>query len=234
MEFVDQAHKGEPLTYYHRQGPFGQALAALPAVSSAPDVAVIGLGVGSLAAYAGPAQRWTFFEIDPAVERLARNPEHFTFLRTCGNRCQVLLGDARLSLARTRPGQYGLIVLDAFSSDSIPVHLMTTEAFALYLSRLAPGGVLAFHISNQHLALAPVVSRLAIDHGLALVDREETMTSEVASDGRTGSHWVILARDRRDLGGLVDNPMWATLQASPSTPLWTDDFSNILSVLNLR
>ena len=124
-------------------------------------MAVVGLGVGSLASYAGPAQRWTFYEIDPAVERIARDPSYFTYLEDCGARCQVMIGDARLSLARARPQQFGLIILDAFSSDAIPIHLLTREAMELYLSRLAPGGVIALHISNLHLSLSPVLGRVA-------------------------------------------------------------------------
>ena len=168
MQAVDPAHQGEPLTYFHRDGPIGQAFAGLPAVAGRRDIAVVGLGVGTLASYRTPGQQWTFYEIDPEVERIARTDAYFTYLRSCGDGCRVVLGDARLSLARAPLHGYGLIVLDAFSSDAIPIHLMTTEALGLYLSRLAPAGVLAFHITNRHLTLAPVLARLALSHGLAV------------------------------------------------------------------
>ena len=143
--------RGEALTYFHQTGPFGQALQALPRAATAREVAVVGLGVGTMASYARPGQRWTFFEIDPAIERIARTPAHFSFMEACGDRCPVVIGDARISLNRVPERSYDLLVLDAFSSDSIPIHLLTREAVALYLSRLAPDGVLVMHISNRHL-----------------------------------------------------------------------------------
>ena len=159
MQSTMPERRQEPLSYYSRSGPIGQVFPMVPGASQATEVAVVGLGVGSLASYAGPAQRWTFYEIDPAVERIARNPDYFTYLEECGTRCSVTIGDARLSLVRARPQQYGLIILDAFSSDAIPIHLLTREAMSLYLSRLAPGGVIAMHISNLHLSLSPVLGR---------------------------------------------------------------------------
>ena len=234
MQALDKARQNEPLTYYHRTGPFGQAFVRLPQVSGAREIAVVGLGIGTLASYASSGQRWTFYELDPAVERLARSGEYFTFLRDCGDRCRVVLGDARLSVAQARPNAYGLIVLDAFSSDAIPMHLMTTEAVSLYLTRLAPGGVLAFHISNRHLELGPVLARLALAHRLTVVDQAEGATQAAIADGKSPSEWMMMARDRQDLGPLIGDPRWVTPSLSPSTPLWSDDFSNILSVLSLR
>jgi spermidine synthase len=132
MQALDPAHSAEPLTYYHRTGPFGQAFEALPHARTAKQVAVVGLGIGTLAAYAVPGQQWTFYEIDPAVERIARDTAYFSFLDRCGQLCRVVIGDARLSLTAAPQGEYDLLVLDAFSSDAIPMHLMTDEAFSLY------------------------------------------------------------------------------------------------------
>ncbi|HXY39667.1 MAG TPA: fused MFS/spermidine synthase, partial [Vicinamibacteria bacterium] len=160
MQSLDPAWRREPLGYYDRRGPVGQAFAALPAASRA-RVAVVGLGVGGLAGYARPGQRFTFFEIDPAVERLAREARWFSYLADCGDHCSVVTGDGRLSLGREPERAYDLLVLDAFSSDAIPVHLLTREAFTLYRSRLAEGGALLVHLSNRHLDLAPVLGRLA-------------------------------------------------------------------------
>jgi hypothetical protein len=233
MQAVGGADRMEPLTYYHRLGPFGQAFEAFSRVTHVESAAVIGLGVGTLAAYAEPAQRWTFYEIDPAVERIARDTRYFTFLQRCGDRCRVVIGDARLSLAHSPGEQYDLLTLDAFSSDAIPVHLLTSEALSLYLARLSPHGGMLFHISNAHLALAPIVARLAEQHGLvamAQVDRRQPDWSE----SRAPSSWVVMARHKEDLGTLVADARWTRLRSAAGTPLWTDDFSNILSVLELR
>ncbi len=234
IEALDEKQRTEPLTYFHRGGPIGQAFAQVPALARTPSVAVVGLGIGSLAAYASPNQQWTFYEIDPAVEQIARNPAFFTHLRDCGDRCRVVIGDARLSLANAPPASYGLLVLDAFSSDAIPMHLMTSEAMALYLSRLTPHGILAFHISNRHLLLGPVVAREAAAHGLVALERVQSVTDEESQAGKRSSDWVVMAHAREDLGALATAAGWVPPRTSDSTPLWTDDFSNLFSVLRLR
>ena len=231
MQALTGSERGEPLTYFHRGGPFGQLFAALPHAGT--EVAVIGLGVGTLAAYAQPAQNWTFYEIDPAVERIARDTTYFNFLERCGDRCRVVIGDARLSLARAPERQYDLLVLDAFSSDSIPVHLLTSEALTLYLTRLRPGGAVLFHISNDHLELAPIVGRLAAEHNLVAYVNHDAWAADWPLS-RLDSTWVAMARRHEDLGGASTDPRWQPLAPSASTPLWTDDFSNILGVLKLR
>jgi hypothetical protein len=233
MQAIDRTRSHEPLAYFHRTGPFGQAFDRLR-LSRAPQIAVVGLGVGSLASYAEPGQRWTFYELDPAVERLARTSGYFTYLRDCGNRCRVVLGDARLALTGAPQNEYGLIVLDAFSSDAIPTHLLTSEALTLYVSRLATGGVLAFHISNRHLALGPVLARLARDHGLAALEQQDLQGAEVSSTGKSPSHWLLMARQRADLGPLLTAARWSPPIVPRSTPRWTDDASSILAVLRLR
>lgn len=233
MQTIDPGGWKEPLAYVHRAGPFGEAFTALSQRSTLHDVAIVGLGVGSLATYSTDAQRWTFFEIDPAVERIARS-RYFTFLDACGDRCRVVTGDARLSLARNKPGEFSLFVLDAFNSDTIPVHLLTSEALSLYLSHLEPGGVLAFHISNRYLSLGPVLARLADHHGLAALERFDDIGTGLSATGKLSSHWLVMARETTDFGSLTGDSRWRLPRVSPSTPLWTDDFSNILSVLRLR
>ncbi len=153
-----------PLTYYSHEGPFGRFFAAF-APGSIRRVAVVGLEAGSLACYTQPGQDWTYYEIDPLVERLARDPHIFQFLAKCGNRPRVVLGDARLTLSAAPDGSYDVLVLDAFSSDSVPMHLLTREALALYLRKLAPGGTLLFHISSRTLDLRAVIGALAADAG---------------------------------------------------------------------
>jgi hypothetical protein len=226
--------QAEPLSYYHRTGPFGHLMAAVPRMREPGAVAAIGLGVGTLGAYAGPGQHWTFYEIDPAVERIARDERYFTFLKTCGGQCDVVLGDARLSLAARPQAQYQLIVLDAFSSDAIPMHLLTQEAMAGYLSHLAPGGVLAFHITNRHLVISPVVARLAAHHGLTARQFYDRPRSGMrwASD-KAQSNWVMMARAPQDLGLLMRDSRWVAPRTVAGANLWTDDFSNIFEVMNV-
>jgi hypothetical protein len=227
----------EPLTYFHRAGPIGQVFRAMPASRGGiAPVAVIGLGTGSLACHGRPGQAFTFYEIDPAVLRIARNPRYFTFLEACPPAIRVVLGDARRSLATAPAGHYGLIILDAFSSDAIPTHLLTREALRLYLDKLADSGLLAFHISNRHLDLEPTVGNLAHDARLlALVQLEAGMDKEEAGrSGRTPSHWVVLARHQEDFGALRGDRRWHALPPRPDRRLWTDDFSNILEVIRWR
>jgi hypothetical protein len=224
----------EPLSYYHHTGPFGHLMAGVPRMRQPGAVAAIGLGVGTLSAYAWPRQEWTFFEIDPAVERIARDDRYFSFLTLCGGRCRVVLGDARLSLVARPDARYHLIVLDAFSSDAIPVHLITQDAMAVYLSRLAPGGVLAFHVSNRHLTLSPIVGRLARHNGLVAREfRDRPAQGMRWARDKAQSWWVMMARSPEDLGALMRDARWTEPQVTPATPLWTDDFSNVFSVLKL-
>jgi hypothetical protein len=231
MQSVLPERSHDPLSYFHRTGPLGQVFAAVPAASQATEVAVAGLGVGSIASYAGPSQHWTYYEIDPAVERIARDSRYFTYLRDCGSRCVVITGDARLSMQRARPEQFGLIILDAFSSDAIPMHLLTREAVSLYLSKLAPGGVIAMNVSNVHLSIYPVVARVAQDEGLNVLWQREPSTAGSLTEGKFPSEWMVMARSRADFGGLASDPRWVVPVVPPSTRLWTDDFSNILSVI---
>jgi protein-L-isoaspartate O-methyltransferase len=220
----------KPLMYYHPAGPVGRLFEKLPAERTR-RVAVVGLGCGAMAAYAQPGQEWTFFEIDPAVVRLARDDRFFTFLRDCRVEPRIVLGDARRQLAREPDGAFDLIVLDAFSSDAIPVHLLTTEAFALYGRKLAPGGVLAFHLSNRYLDLPPLVARVGAKHEppfAAKVDADEP-TEREREDGKFASTWVVLARDPADLGPVAKDPHWQTVRPTDG-PVWRDDFSNLLAV----
>jgi hypothetical protein len=235
VQSLDPARRCDPLSYYTPTGPIGQTFAALRDTGARQRVAVVGLGAGSLAAYSQPGEQWTFYEIDPSVARIARNSQYFTFLRDCAPDAAVVLGDGRLSLAQAPAGQFDLMVLDAYSSDSIPVHLITREALALYLDKLAPAGVLAFHTSNRYLDLKPVLGNLAQDAGLtALFERDLEVSEAELQAGKSPSEWVVLARDPADLGALARDPRWSPLPTQPSRRLWTDDFSSILSVLRWR
>ncbi len=227
MQAIDDPRS--PLTYYHRESPIGQVFRALGDTLLFDRVGLVGLGAGSLAAYGRPGQRMTFHEIDPAVARIAQDSSLFTYLRDCKAAYDIALGDGRLTMAAAPEHEYGLIVLDAFSSDAIPMHLMTLEALDLYLSRLRPHGLIAFHISNQFLDLAPIVARLASERGLSVLDqRHDVSEKEMRATGWYSSSWMLLARAREDFGPLLKDPRW--LKPPPPGPLWTDDYSNILSV----
>ena len=231
MQSLDPARSHEPLSYFHRTGPVGQIFAGVPAAPTTPRVAVLGLGVGTLASYRTEPQQWTFYEIDPVVEHIARNDAYFTYLRTCGDRCSVITGDGRLSLATAAPGSYGVIMLDAFSSDAVPMHLMTKEALAMYVSKLAPGGVIVFNISNWHLSFQSVLARMAADGNLAALWQREPPDAGSWAIGKFPSEWFIVARNARDFGRLNSDPRWRIPLPAADTPLWTDDFSNILTVI---
>jgi hypothetical protein len=215
----------EPLTYFHRRSPVGQIFEVLG--PTAKTVGVIGLGTGTLAAYAQPGSQWTFYEIDGAVERIARDTRFFHYLDHCGAQCSVVLGDARLTLARSTTS-HDILVLDAFSSDAIPIHLLTTEALRTYEQRLSANGVLAFHISNRHIKLAPVIARLARERGLTALTRLDKGVD--ATRGYEASEWVVMARTPQALHGLSADARWTSLVAD-ARPAWTDDFSNIWSEL---
>jgi SAM-dependent methyltransferase len=206
------------------------------ALGSAPGrrVAVIGLGTGAMAAYAHAGEEWTFYEIDPDILRVARNPRYFTYLTDTPATIEFVLGDGRLSLA-TAPGRYfDVIVLDAFSSDAIPTHLLTLEALSLYKSRLSDEGVLVFHLSNRYLELEPVLGRLTHAAGLSALIRENTRQTGALEFAGDPSVWVAAAPRASSLNALSHDTRWRPLGVRSGVALWTDDFTNIFSVFRLR
>jgi len=232
LQSTEPTRQKEPLGYFYPTGPLGKVFAALAEKLAGRKVAVIGLGAGSTACYAQPGQSWTFYEIDPTVERIARDPRYFTYLQNCAPDAQVILGDGRLALASAPPGEYDLMILDAYNSDALPVHLMTREALQLYLSRLAPEGVLAFNITNAHMNLEPVLAALAQDASLVSRTQDEVYIDPAEGErGKINSKWLIIARTPADLGSLADDPQWLPSRTRPGMRVWTDDFSSVLSVL---
>ncbi len=226
-QWLNPYNRSEPLSYYHRQGPVGQVFAEFGGDEKKTRIAVTGLGTGTIAAYAGPGQEIDFYEIDPAVKRISTDPAFFSFLSDCRADWKVILGDARLTMAKAPPHSYGMIILDAFSSDSIPVHLLTREALEMYVSKLSRDGILLVHITNRYVNLAPVLAKLADECGLADRLRDDDQDYEIGKDGST---WVLLARSEQDFGGLAGNPDWKKIERQGAITVWTDDFSNILSV----
>jgi hypothetical protein len=224
-------HLDEPLTYYTRSGPIGKVFQAYPLDHA--SIGLVGLGVGSLAAYGKPGQTMSFYEIDPVVRKVASDPKWFTFLSDSKAKVNVVPGDGRLSVSKASDGGFGLLVLDAFSSDSIPVHLITREAMALYLTKLAPGGVIAYHISNRYLDLAPVLGAEARDLNVVALECED---SQVEDDelkaGKTASKWLVIGRTKADLLPLARQGDFE--QVTPATRAWTDDYSNVLGAFKLH
>jgi hypothetical protein len=221
----------EPLTYYYRGGPLGDVFAVLTDSTAVREVALVGLGAGSTACYAHAGEVWTFYEIDPVVVDIARSGRLFTYLRDCAPQSRIVVGDARLSLIQAPDSGFDLIVLDAFSSDAIPVHLMTREALALYLSKLKPDGAVAFHISNRYLDLEPVLVELARDARLAGATGDFNASQEDKTAMYYASRWVVLAREAATLAPLVKDRGWRVLPPSADVRVWTDDFSDIVDII---
>jgi len=233
---LEPSRRAEPLSYYQRKGPIGQLFAELDRRPGSVHMAVIGLGTGTLAAYARPADRVTFYEIDRLVRSVAFDPAYFTYAvdaRDRGATVRLELGDARIRLEavkRERPTErYDVVLVDAFSSDAIPVHLLTREALRLYFDLLGPRGILALHISNRYLRLEPVVANLAADGGYAAL-LQHGDTGDVR--GGVEASWAILARRPADFGEMASDSHWteARLEPEPRVGVWTDDFHNLVSV----
>lgn len=229
-ESIEPGAKGAPLTYYHPTGPCGDVLGA---PNGARRVGVIGLGVGSLAAYARPGDAWTFFELNPADVEIAK--KYFSYLSAipAGVKTEIEVGDARLRVRDGAAARFDILVLDAFSSDAIPLHLVTREALAIYRRSLVPGGLLLAHISNRHVRLSPVFAKLAEDAGWRAIGRNDQELTDAQEDAmKTRSHWVVLAASEEPLLALAKKgEQWKMLAVGAGQPVWTDDFANVLGAM---
>jgi hypothetical protein len=230
---------GKPpmITYYHQNSPMGVTVKAVRARIGGPiKVAVVGLGTGTFACFSEPGDSFKFYEIDASVEKLARDDTRFHYIKECAPSVPVVLGDARLTLAESSD-QYDLMVLDAFSSDAIPIHLMTREAMATYLSKLAPGGIVIMHVSNRHMELASVVAGIA--HANGMVSR---VNNRAARDDEDDAKYiftstvVISAREEKDFGELLEDRDWNVIEVDAGQRIWTDNYSNVVGAIirNLR
>jgi hypothetical protein len=223
-QFLDPLRRREPTTYYGATSGIGRAMAAAP--SEPRRVGLIGLGAGTLASYGRTGDLYRIYEINPQVFELADS--EFTFLRDSPAQIERVLGDARLALEREAPQDFDLLAVDAFSGDAVPVHLLTAEAMDVYMRHMKPGGIVAFHVSNRYIELAPVVARIAQMKGLHAV-----LVSDDAKDSKwlDPTDWVLVARDP---GVLAREPLRSAatpVALAANTRPWTDDFNNLLGVL---
>jgi hypothetical protein len=220
----------EPITYYHRDGGIGQAIAAIRERKGAPlRVAVIGVGSGTLTCASEPGETWKFFEIDQTMVDAARDPKYFTYIQSCEPDLKPVIGDARLTFAKEPDGVYDLIIVDAYSSDAIPIHLATEEAMKIYEDKLAPHGAVVMHVSNRHLELASVIVGIADAN-----DLKSWVYSE--DSGRDDEYIfatsvVVSAREEADVGKLASADEWAETEPNENQRVWTDDYSNVLGAV---
>lgn len=220
----------EPITYYHKDGGIGRAISAVRERKGAPlRVAVIGLGSGTLTCASEPGENWKFFEIDQSMVDTAKDPKYFTYIQQCEPDLKPVIGDARLTFAREPDGIYDLIIVDAYSSDAIPIHLATEEAMKIYKDKLAPQGAVVMHVSNRHLELSSVVVGIAEAN-----DLKSWVYSE--DSGRDNEYIfstsvVVSAREEADVGKLASSEQWALTEAEDNQRVWTDDYSNVLGAV---
>jgi len=228
-QFIEAARACEPLAYYHQAGPLGTVFRELQRAPATASVGVIGLGAGAALAYSRPGESWDIYEIDPLVIQIAQNPELFSYLSHCSAVTPRLIeGDGRLQLAGAGDGQYALLILDAFSSDAIPMHLLTKEAVELYFSKLANGGWLAMHVSNRYLDLEQVIAGLAQAQGYTGLSWIDTEGDRI--NGKEESHWIVLVRSEGELKGLANDPKRIPLESRPRVAPWTDARSSLLPI----
>jgi spermidine synthase len=222
-----------PLAYYHSNSGLAKTIeAARKKKPGALNVAVVGLGTGALACYTRAGDNWIFYEIDQSIVDVASNPAYFTYKPLCAPQAKVVLGDARLTITDAPNGAYDLIVVDAFSSDAIPIHLLTREAMAAYLSKLAPHGMIVMHISNRHLELASIVAGIASANGLETLINSQQDEEEDSARYLYTSTVTAVARAPEDFGALkVANSGWEPLAPDPKQWVWTDDYSNVVGAM---
>ena len=231
---ADPERRRIPLSYYHQTGPLGSIFTALSEGQRLRRIGVAGLGVGTVASYLEPGQECVFFEIDPAVVGIATNPDWFTFLADCRGRTRLVVDDARKALEREPDGGLDLLVIDAFTGDSVPTHLLTREALALYGRKVSADGVVAIHVSNRYLDFVPIIEALAADGGWMALDGHDL---DVPSDyARMGSHWMALSRSFESIQQIFVHPTsdrwrWQPVAERPSRRPWTDDLNAVSEAL---
>ncbi len=233
LQNLDEEERSVPILYYHPEGPAGDIMRFVTEQFPRAKIGAIGLGSGAMAAYGTAGQQWTFYEIDPVVMSIASDPRYFSYLSDSEASWEIVLGDGRLSIESAESGAYDLIIVDAYGSDAIPVHTITREAVEVYIDHLATGGLLAFHISNIYIDLEPVLGNIARSLGYAtLIRTDDAISPEEQRKGRSASIWVVLATGRENLASFADHPAWRELKTQHDARIWTDDYSNLLSVIH--
>lgn len=231
IQRVEPEARRESVSYFHPTGPYGQVFAAFSGPNAKKNIAVTGLGIAALVNYCEQGQSLTYYEIDPAVVTIAQDPKLFTYYNDAlarGVDLRVVVGDARLKMLEAPDGAYDMIILDAFTSDAIPVHLLTREAMEMYLRKLTPDGLLVAHISNRYLALEPVLGNLAQTLGLVALKQFDFANGVPF---KSGADLVVMARQREALGPLATDPRWTPVNKVQSVGTWSDDFSNVVRII---
>ncbi len=234
-----QRNVGEPgrpavISYYASEGPLGIVFRSAR-MTRARRIGVVGLGAGVTACYATPGQQWEFYELDESVVQIARDPRFFTYLRDCAPNAAITIGDARVTLRGAPDGAYDLLIMDAYAGDTVPMHLLTNEAFALYRQKLKPDGIMAIHISHRLINLAPIIAPLADAQGLVGKLAIFVATDEQISKGVSNAMWIILAPDQNTITAVAEGSDWHDLENQPHASLLTDDTASIMPVLaNLK
>lgn len=234
FQFQGDESRRIPTTYYSFNGPLGDIFGFVRNDSAPERVGVIGLGAGTIACYAGRNDTVKFYEIDPAVARVALDPRYFTYLEDATDRganLDLTMGDGRLTVAKEPEGYFDLLIVDAFGSDSVPTHLLTTEALGMYMGKVRPGGIVAMNITNHNADISSVLGNTASSVGLAVYIRRDKGDY---TDERTPSIWVAMSRNPSEIEGLAANEGWSPLEKDERYRPWTDDYSNILQVLNWK
>jgi hypothetical protein len=227
---IKSAQALTPLTYFSRPGPIGQVFSIFDNVDQNWEIGVVGLGAGTLNCYAKPTQNWTFYELDPLVVEVASDPKYFTYISRCNPKVAMRVGDARVSLEKDPDQKFDLYIIDAFSSDSIPTHLLTQEAIRLYFQKLKPNGILALHITNRHLALKKVLADHAKQLHYDALLQEFVPQQEIPLVAATD--WVVMAKKPETLDPLRASSLgkWQKLPITFGLKPWTDDFTNIVTI----
>ncbi len=226
-----------PTSYYARRSGVGIALDSAPQLfGPAARIGIVGLGSGTLSCYKQPGQQWRIFEIDPAMVEIARS--RFTFLSRCAPDAEIILGDARIRIAEQAPNSMDVLAVDAFSSDAVPMHLLTHEALETYGKAVQRDGIVLFHISNRYLNLRPVIADLAERGGWATAVYEYAPTRDEELMNATVSIWIALSRNPSTIDRLVatsgeDRSQWTMLERTPDFAGWSDDYASILPILKL-
>jgi SAM-dependent methyltransferase len=237
MHGVQSTHpslQNVPMAYYHFSGPFGDIDSMVRRTPGTKRVGIVGLGVGTQLMYGQDGDHFTYFEIDSLVVSIAKEKQWFTYLHEGKADWDIVMGDARFSLQTQPDAQFDLLVVDAFSSDSIPVHLLTREALRVYLSKLKPGGCIAFHVTNHYLDLPQVLAALARDAAIpAYLKTDNHHASMISKTYISSSVWAVFFKDGQMVDQLPNREEWKNLAEEKPIPVWTDDYSNVLRVIKL-